>query len=191
CARRLEFGDGAVRRSELRDAYRDQDRHPTAGLCHCGHASGGAGGDPAAPDKSNRHRRNSAEGDTLEEAGPRLTLQDCGHSHGVLLCWRTDARSQPELPLASALGDEFSLSDCAFRWHASCRYDDKQKLRTLPLHGQLQGEQLPPCSSTIVCWPAAVQHVLSSSPKVAVPSSLSAVSGRDCSYQRLGPNDVH
>src|SRR2546429_9444083 len=37
-----------------------------------------------------------------------------------------------------------SLRDCAYRWHASCRYDDEQRLRTSPLHGQLQGEQLFP-----------------------------------------------
>jgi hypothetical protein len=78
----------------------------------------------------------------------------------VLLCWRTDARSQPQTPLASGLGDEFSLSDCAFRWHASCRYDSEQRLRTSPLHGQLQGEQLPPCLQTVDCYPGAVQHVL-------------------------------
>ena len=77
-ARRLELSDGAV---ELCDAYRDQDRHPTVGLCNCGHGFGGAAGDPAAPEKSDRYRRNSTENDPLEEVGSRLTLHNVGHSH--------------------------------------------------------------------------------------------------------------
>src|SRR6516165_10177342 len=32
--------------------------------------------------------------DTLEEAGPRLTLQNCGNSHDGLFCLRTQAHSQ-------------------------------------------------------------------------------------------------
>jgi len=42
-----------------------------------------------------------------------------------------------------------SLWDCAFRWRSSRRYDDEQRLRTSPLHGQLQGDQLPPSSWTV------------------------------------------
>jgi len=53
-------------------------------------------------------------------------------------------RSQPQMPLASAPGEVSCLWDCAFRWHSSCRYDDEQRRRTSPPHGQLQGEQLPP-----------------------------------------------
>jgi len=53
-------------------------------------------------------------------------------------------RSKSQTPLASALGKASSVGDCAFRWHFSCRYDDEQRRRTSPLHGQLQGEQLPP-----------------------------------------------
>jgi len=70
------------------------------------------------------------------------------------------AGSQPQTPLASVLGKTSSLWDCAFRWHASCRNDDEQRLRKSPLHGQLQGEQLLPCRSTVGFCPDAVQHDL-------------------------------
>src|SRR5689334_25445821 len=51
-----------------------------------------------------------------------------------------DAASHPRLAKVPR------LRDCAFRWHPRCRYDDEQRLRTSPPHGQLQGDQLPPNS---------------------------------------------
>jgi len=62
--------------------------------------------------------------------------------------------------LRPCLAKHPALWDCAFRWHANCRYDDEQRLRKSPLHGQLQGKQLPPCRSTVGFCPDAVQHDL-------------------------------
>src|SRR6185437_4096713 len=56
-------------------------------------------------------------------------------------CLRAESRSHRGCCWHPRLLEVFALFDCAFRWHAGCRYDIEQRLRTSPLHGQHRGEQ--------------------------------------------------